>query len=63
MTSHVDIEACLGTVKGGSVLRERNFRILYDRVKEILIEESNVQPVSAPVTISGDIKWSVQRLA
>jgi len=30
-------------------------RKLCEYVKEILIEESNVQPVSAPVTVCGDI--------
>ena len=34
---------------------ERELRILCEKVKEILIEESNVQPVQAPVTICGDI--------
>ena len=29
--------------------------MLCENVKEILMEESNVQPVSAPVTICGDI--------
>ena len=43
------------TVKGGTILPERELRILCEKVKEILIEESNVQPVKAPVTICGDI--------
>ena len=30
-------------------------RMVCTRVKEILLEESNVQPVNAPVTICGDI--------
>jgi hypothetical protein len=36
-------------------LTERETRHLCEQVKEILIEESNVQPVSAPVTICGDV--------
>lgn len=28
---------------------------IYVQVKEILIEESNVQPVNSPVTVCGDI--------
>jgi serine/threonine-protein phosphatase 6 catalytic subunit len=55
MTSHCDVDQWLSTVKGGGVLPERDLRILCEKVKEILIEESNVQPVSAPVTICGDI--------
>jgi serine/threonine-protein phosphatase 6 catalytic subunit len=30
-------------------------RSLCDRVRAILMEESNIQPVSSPVTICGDI--------
>jgi serine/threonine-protein phosphatase 6 catalytic subunit len=55
MTTHVDVDQWLNTVKNGGVLPERDLRILCEKVKEILIEESNVQPVSAPVTICGDI--------
>ena len=36
-------------------LPEQDMKILCDRVRAILIEESNIQPVSAPVTICGDI--------
>jgi serine/threonine-protein phosphatase 6 catalytic subunit len=36
-------------------LPEADMKILCDRVRAILIEESNVQPVSSPVTICGDI--------
>jgi serine/threonine-protein phosphatase 6 catalytic subunit len=37
------------------LLSEHNLRQLCYKIKEILIEESNIQPVSAPVTICGDI--------
>ena len=50
-----DIDRWLETVKSGTILPERELRILCEKVKEILIEESNVQPVRAPVTICGDI--------
>jgi serine/threonine-protein phosphatase 6 catalytic subunit len=36
-------------------LSEHDMKLLCDRVKTILIEESNIQPVSSPVTICGDI--------
>jgi len=36
-------------------LDESEMKQLCDRVKSILIEESNIQPVSTPVTICGDI--------
>ena len=50
-----DVDHWLTTVKEGTILPERELRILCEKVKEILIEESNAQPVSAPVTICGDI--------
>lgn len=45
----------LATLKEGKCLDEKNLRMLCERIKEILIEENNVQPVRAPVTICGDI--------
>lgn len=36
-------------------LSEQDMTLLCDRVKSILLEESNIQPVSSPVTICGDI--------
>ena len=36
-------------------LPEQDMKVLCDRVRAILIEESNIQPVSTPVTICGDI--------
>jgi hypothetical protein len=51
----VDVDAWLQTVKEGGIISERDLRVLCEKVKELLVEESNVQPVSAPVTICGDI--------
>jgi len=53
--SDSDVDRWLETVKMSNVLPERDLRILCEKIKEILIEESNVQPVKAPVTICGDI--------
>jgi serine/threonine-protein phosphatase PP1-1 len=36
-------------------LPERVMKELCEKVKEILMEESNIQPVSTPVTVCGDI--------
>ena len=35
-------------------------RILCERAREILIDESNVQPVKCPVTVCGDIHGQVR---
>eukprot|EP01068_Selenidium_serpulae_P018803 Selendium_serpulae@DN6489_c0_g1_i1.p1 len=37
------------------ILTEADLMLVCERVKEILIEENNVQPVDAPVVICGDI--------
>lgn len=36
-------------------LSEGDMKLLCDHVRSILLEESNIQPVSSPVTICGDI--------
>ena len=36
-------------------LSEPDMKTLCERVRSILMEESNIQPVSSPVTICGDI--------
>ena len=43
------------TIKNEKCLTEHDLKILCDKVRELLCEESNVQPVSAPVIICGDI--------
>ena len=55
MVSKIDPDVWIKTVREGGVLSERDLRVLCEKIKELLIEESNVQPVSAPVTICGDI--------
>jgi len=51
----MDLDKYIANLKEGQCLPERDLRMVCEKVKEILIEESNVQPVSAPVTICGDI--------
>ena len=36
-------------------LPESDMKVLCDRVRALLMEESNIQPVASPVTICGDI--------
>ena len=51
-----DIDSWLAHVRDGGCLPEKSVRILCILVREILAEEPNVVPVSAPVTICGDIR-------
>jgi len=51
----VDPDRWLETVKGGKHLAEEDLRLLCERVKETMCEEPNVQAVSSPVTVCGDV--------
>jgi len=54
MSTH-NLDAWIETLKQAKLLSEQDMKALCDMVKEILLEESNVQPVSSPVTVCGDI--------
>ena len=45
----------LATVRGCQYLPEADLKRLCEMVKELLMEESNIQPVNTPVTICGDV--------
>ena len=45
----------LEQLKQGKCISEHDVKILCDKLKEIFCEESNVQPVDAPVIVCGDI--------
>ncbi|XP_054168494.1 serine/threonine-protein phosphatase 6 catalytic subunit-like [Oppia nitens] len=53
MTERLDEWICWA--KNCQYLPENDFKVLCDIVCQILVEESNVQPVSTPVTVCGDI--------
>eukprot|EP01136_Pigoraptor_vietnamica_P040893 Opistho-1_new@1183 len=51
----MNIDEWIEIAKQCKYLPENDLKKLCDMVIEILVEESNVQPVSSPVTICGDI--------
>lgn len=55
LTSHAGPDEWLGQAKLCRYLPEADMKRLCETVKEYLMEESNIQPVSAPVTVCGDI--------
>lgn len=55
MTSNDELDQWLETVRECKYLPEPDLKKLCERVKELLLEESNVQPVDCPVTVCGDI--------
>ena len=48
-------ERLIESLKGGSCISEADLKKLCTHVKNLLMEEANVQPVASPVTICGDI--------
>lgn len=51
----LDVDACIATLKQGETVSEKQLRQLCQRTSELLIEESNVQPIASPVTVIGDL--------
>ena len=49
------IDKWMETLKSGKCISEFDLKKLCFIVKNLLMEEANVQPVRAPVTICGDI--------
>ena len=56
------VDKWLETLKQGNCIPENDVKSLCDKVKEIFIEESNVQPVTAPVIVCGDIHGQIYDL-
>merc|ERR1711959_792266 len=54
-TTAMDLDAWIEKVQKTQHLEESELKKLCEYVKEILVEESNVQPVPPPVTVCGDI--------
>lgn len=50
-----DVDGYVNTLRGGECISERSLKKLCAAVSELLVEESNVQPVRSPVTIVGDL--------
>lgn len=48
-------DSWLAQLRQCKYLPEADIKALCERVRSILMEESNIQPVSSPVTVCGDI--------
>jgi len=51
----MNLDSWIETVRQCKTLPEDDLKRLCEKVKDILLEESNVQPVWSPVTVCGDI--------
>jgi hypothetical protein len=54
-----DLDACIAQLLRKQLLHEVLLREICEKTKEVLMRESNVVHVSAPVTVVGDIHGSV----
>jgi serine/threonine-protein phosphatase PPG1 len=50
-----DLDHCISQLLGKQLLHEALLREICEKTKEVLMQESNVVHVSAPVTVVGDI--------
>jgi serine/threonine-protein phosphatase PPG1 len=51
----VDVDKCIAKLEAGKLLTEFEVKYICEKVRELLLEEANVQDVKAPVTIVGDV--------
>ncbi|KAK7337370.1 hypothetical protein VNO77_17938 [Canavalia gladiata] len=61
--SSLDLDDQISQLMQCKPLSEQQVRVLCEKAKEILMDESNVQPVKSPVTICGDIHGQFHDLA
>jgi serine/threonine-protein phosphatase 4 catalytic subunit len=50
-----DLDRQIEQLRKCEYIKESEVKDLCEKAKELLIEESNVQPVDAPVTVCGDV--------
>ncbi|CAI0409901.1 unnamed protein product [Linum tenue] len=62
-STHGSLDEQINQLMQCKPLSEQEVRGLCEKAKEILMEESNVQPVKSPVTICGDIHGQFHDLA
>jgi hypothetical protein len=55
MAMLLNVVACIESLKSGECVSEKELKQPCPDVSELLMEESNVQPVLSPVTVVGDV--------
>ena len=54
-SKNFDLDRQIGMLKSCEYIKESEVRELCNMARDILLEESNIQTISAPITICGDI--------
>eukprot|EP01133_Synstelium_polycarpum_P005938 gene5938-6877_t len=55
MSSTLNLDHCIEKLQKCEILSEATVKEITDRMKEVLINETNVQAIKAPVTVVGDV--------
>jgi len=55
MLTNDDLDRQIEQLKNCQYIKEQEVKALCDKARDILLQESNVQPISTPVTVCGDI--------
>ena len=51
----MDIDAWIETLKDGGILDENQLKLLWDKAKEIMMDENNIIQARTPTNVVGDI--------
>jgi serine/threonine-protein phosphatase PPG1 len=51
----IDLDVCIEKIKRGQILDEYEVKFICEKVTELFVAEANIQELSSPITIVGDI--------
>lgn len=57
---YLEVDACIEALKSGRLLSVPQIKFVCEKLTEVLLTESNVRSISAPVTVVGDVHGYVR---